>query len=311
MKKIKVLGLILSAVALTAFFMACSNPAGSDDGRRGQGDIRFTVTFNTNGGNDAPPCQSGLARGARVIEPADPVKEPAGWFNFMGWYSDINLTNRWDFATGVTANMTLFARWEAIGNIGDPGPGGHGIIFYRRDEGFIMADTGERAFFLVVAPAASRYLTSWANPPPGFPSLPPRPGLTASTHRLIPGLGWAEDQSCWAVGRGRLNTALIVHYGASGVLDGDPPFPTPAATYAYNYSGGGFTDWFLPSKDELARLRQAGAIINLDPILNYWWTSSQNNTHVAHAWAFDFRDERIVESAKTNASQQVRPIRAF
>ena len=322
MKKIKVLGLILSAVALAAFFMACSNPAGSDGGRRDQGDIRFTVTFNSNGGTDTPTAQLGLARGARVVEPADPAREPAGWFNFMGWYSDINLTNRWNFAAStVTADTTLFARWaltDNAGEVGDLGPGtpgpggpggglgGTGTIFYRRDAGFIMADTNERAFFLVVAPVHADTSVSFSDP---FPSAPP--------HRLIPRLSQYEtDTTDRTIGRGRLNTAIILYYGINGVPGCGMPFATPAATAANSFSSGGHNDWFLPSKYELIELYdQAGGTspnITLNTNFQHFQSSSQAN--VNHVWRgmFHIPSANWIAGSKCyGASNHARPIRAF
>jgi len=69
----------------------------------------FTVHFNSNGGT-AVNAQRNVALNALVKEPANPTR--AG-HTFAGWFTDSNLTNRWNFATGkVTRDMTLFAKWD-------------------------------------------------------------------------------------------------------------------------------------------------------------------------------------------------------
>ena len=47
--------------------------------------------------------------GQAVAAPADPTCEG---YTFQGWYSDTDLTQEWDFATPVTEDMTLWAKWE-------------------------------------------------------------------------------------------------------------------------------------------------------------------------------------------------------
>ena len=48
-----------------------------------------------------------------MVAPSDP--ERAG-FTFVGWYKDTACTQAWDFAKDVvTADMTLYAKWSAVG----------------------------------------------------------------------------------------------------------------------------------------------------------------------------------------------------
>lgn len=70
---------------------------------------KFTVTFNSNGGS-AVPAQS-VESGAKAVEPNAPSK--AG-YTFGGWYKDAALKNRYDFNTAVTADITLYAKWDAV-----------------------------------------------------------------------------------------------------------------------------------------------------------------------------------------------------
>ena len=59
-----------------------------------------------------------VADGKTVARPADPVCE--GW-TFLGWYADTQLTQEFDFSTPVTADMTLYAKWQQ--NAEQPGEG--------------------------------------------------------------------------------------------------------------------------------------------------------------------------------------------
>lgn len=67
-----------------------------------------TVQFITNGGNDIP--SQTVMYGELIECPEDPVREG---YQFVGWYSDIDLKNYWDFDTDtVEGNTTLYAKWQ-------------------------------------------------------------------------------------------------------------------------------------------------------------------------------------------------------
>lgn len=68
----------------------------------------FTVSFDTDGGSDVPSVT--VLDGETFDKPDDPTKEG---FTFEGWYKEAELTNIWAFETDtVTANITLYAKWE-------------------------------------------------------------------------------------------------------------------------------------------------------------------------------------------------------
>lgn len=70
----------------------------------------YTVTFESNGGSSVASQQ--VEAGKTVTEPADPTKDG---YNFTAWYSDEDLQNEYDFASSVTADMTLYAGWNVSG----------------------------------------------------------------------------------------------------------------------------------------------------------------------------------------------------
>jgi uncharacterized repeat protein (TIGR02543 family) len=73
------------------------------------GDSYFTVTFYTDGGTPEPEPQV-IAAGGTVMEPP-PITKTG--FAFTGWYTGADRVTPWDFAAAVTANLTLYAGWEA------------------------------------------------------------------------------------------------------------------------------------------------------------------------------------------------------
>ena len=68
------------------------------------------VDFNSNGGTITPPTQM-IPYDQNVMEP-NPKPTRTG-YTLEGWYSDVGLNTKWNFATDtVTAPMTLYAKWE-------------------------------------------------------------------------------------------------------------------------------------------------------------------------------------------------------
>ena len=75
---------------------------------------RFTVTFDANGKDAELPASQRVKQGHPVIEPS--AKPRCAGFTFVGWYKDAACTQAWDFAKDVvTADMTLYAKWSAVG----------------------------------------------------------------------------------------------------------------------------------------------------------------------------------------------------
>ena len=69
-------------------------------------DIRYTVTFETNGGSSID--SQSILNGCLASEPKAPVK--LGYV-FCGWYSTSELINKYDFNSTISTNITLYAKW--------------------------------------------------------------------------------------------------------------------------------------------------------------------------------------------------------
>lgn len=69
---------------------------------------KYTVTFNSNGGS-VIPAQTNIEYGGYASKPTDPTYEDN---TFKGWFQDEQLTIPFNFATQITASITLYAKWE-------------------------------------------------------------------------------------------------------------------------------------------------------------------------------------------------------
>lgn len=67
----------------------------------------YTVTFESNGGGDIEP--QFIYGGQKAIRPRNPNKGSQGFFN---WYSNAALTKRYYFSSPLTADITLYAKWD-------------------------------------------------------------------------------------------------------------------------------------------------------------------------------------------------------
>ena len=132
-------------------------------------------------------------------------------------------------------------------------------------------------------------------------------GLIAALADRATGLQWYNGSfvptgaSGTALGTGLANTdAIIAAQGA--------PAAGYAAGWARAYTGGGFHDWYLPSKDELNQLfiHQA-AIGGFGP--HYYWSSSEFDAGTAWAKAFDLSSPAYAYAK--NGASYVRAVRTF
>lgn len=71
---------------------------------------QYSVRFDSNGGTEISAVS--VPEGSLLSEPDRPIRN--GYY-FVGWYSDSEFQNAWDFARDkVQSDLTLFAKWEEI-----------------------------------------------------------------------------------------------------------------------------------------------------------------------------------------------------
>mgnify|MGYP000155917429 CR=1 FL=1 len=135
-------------------------------------------------------------------------------------------------------------------------------------------------------------------------------GLIAATSDQSTGIRWYNGSWLYtgatgtAIGTGLSNTnAIIASQGETAT--------SYAAGLARAYTGGGYTDWYLPSKEELNKLR-----MNRDGIGgfadDFYWSSSEYGVDGVLAWYQNFHigaDQGAID--KGIRTFNVRAIRAF
>ena len=77
----------------------------------GGGSSSYTVKFDTNGGLTI--ANQYVKKNGYVEEPKNPTKYG---YEFIGWYTDKELTEEYDFDTKITESFTLYAKWEGEGS---------------------------------------------------------------------------------------------------------------------------------------------------------------------------------------------------
>jgi hypothetical protein len=174
----------------------------------------------------------------------------------------------------VPSEGVVTAVFPATAALGSIGPGG-GKLFYYSAAGFTMADNNQVCHYLEAAPS----------------NMPRRIWVSTSTAGGV--------STGTGIGAGRKNTALILAVDTEA----------PAAKACNEYSNGGYTDWFLPSRDELNVLYTNRTTMGNMWITNrYYWSSSQGN--YVDAWLQDFSYGGQGEEQKFNYGY-VRAVRAF
>ena len=68
----------------------------------------YTVSFDLNGKGSTPIASQTVEEGQTATVPAVPEDSD---YSFTGWYTEKECVNAYDFATPVTANITLYAGW--------------------------------------------------------------------------------------------------------------------------------------------------------------------------------------------------------
>ena len=131
-------------------------------------------------------------------------------------------------------------------------------------------------------------------------------GLIAAVADQSTGIPWYNGSftvtgaTATALGAGFANTNAII--AAQG-----PTATSYAAGLARAYSGGGYSDWYLPGADELAKLYVNRGAIGGFGSAHYWSSSEKNASGAYDLW---FADGNQYTDRKDNM-RNVRAVRAF
>jgi len=141
-------------------------------------------------------------------------------------------------------------------------------------------------------------------------------GLIAAVEDQSSGIRWYKGSysttgaTATAIGAGSANTdTIITVQGATET--------SYAAGLARAYTGGGYTDWFLPSKDELIKMYLKKGDINTTALANggsnfatvYYWSSTEAGKY--DAWIKFFSNANSQGFGDKSFTYNVRAVRAF
>ena len=138
-------------------------------------------------------------------------------------------------------------------------------------------------------------------------------GLIAATSDQSSAISWGDGVSKvtgatgTAIGTGLSNTNTII-------TSQEATATTYAAGLARAHNGGGYTDWYLPSKDELKKLYFARNAIGGFYDWHYWSSSEESGNF---AWGFKFPAGNIIDGNYSGIARyksfkdRVRAVRDF
>jgi hypothetical protein len=208
-------------------------------------------------------------------------------FSNLGISGTVGTTYVVTYGTGSLIVATASITVTAYG-IGSIGPGG-GKIFYLSEAGFNCGSG----------------FTSTGSPTGGLCRY-----LEAATSAISP--SWTDATTVWSSNTIKLigGTTSEVGSGWKNTLRMIDQNPDPnAGTVAKAFAGGGLTDWYLPSKDELLELYSRKNLVGEFVANSYYWSSTEYNS--GNAWLKDFSGSSYSQATKSATGYYVRPIRAF
>jgi len=201
-------------------------------------------------------------------------------------------------AAGRTKNAALTCAQGGTCAVGDTGPGG-GIVFYIATANFTSgAPCGTACRALEAAPAG------WITSPSGQANC-----TTAGTSTVDPKCEWSGNTTT-AIGSTARGTAIGTGFANTSAITKQNSTQGKAATVAKAYQGGGKTDWFLPSRDELSQM--SGKFM---PDGDYWSSTEYAITDLTGQSLITVWAQYITLGSQPNAKKAsalyVRPVRAF
>jgi len=195
--------------------------------------------------------------------------------------------------------------------VGATGPGG-GVIYYRSSSGWTCGQAlDEKCYYLEVAPPALG-LANWDTDTVNSV----RRTWAQNPHQATAVPDFGDRTNAQSIGYGYRNTRLIIDQGNSDSA-------TSAAALAQSFSGGGFSDWFLPTRNELNEMckwqtaSDCGQVVTNQNsasgasgfVQGPYWSSSEFSA--TDAYSRENRQGGNQGGGAKSSTALVRPIRAF
>ena len=217
----------------------------------------YTVTFDITGGTGDIETQH-IAENEYASAPSTAPESTSKYKTFAFWSEDG--VTEFDFTKGkITSDTVLHPVWKDKYTVGGTGPAG-GIIFYDVDADNSDENGGAGPDGLMSSVCLWRYLEA-------APKDASETACAWSTET-----GNEEHETAEGIGKGKSNTEIILKFMESS--KGSEMFP--AAQACNIYTCGEFDDWFLPSKDELAKMYDYRDVIGMKTgeEVGYWTSTS-------------------------------------
>lgn len=258
----------------------------------------YPVTYNGNGHTlgMVPDGQTKIEGTPLTLRTKEALVR-SGYY-FVGWNTRPDGTGTaYPEEGSYSANWAtiLYAQWKRSYTVGDVGPTG-GYIFY---------DKGSYS-------DGWRYLEA---APEGWLWLGHDPGASFGYYRKSSGSANTTVGTDTSIGSGKANTqALVSVMGKKTFIDSSGLRKSLyaakiASDYTMSVAGVTYSDWFLPSKDELHQMylnlykQSKGGFSR-----TYYWSSSESGAE--KAWMQYFSNEDPKDSGRNNEFL-VRPVRSF
>ena len=235
----------------------------------------WTVTFNTDGGSkvDSQIIEKG---GGLAKKPANPTKD--GYY-FVAWNTEDG--EKFDFATTITADITLKAVWKPVYTVGTLVESEGGWVFYDVDADNTEADP-DGADNLSSSDCGWRYLVAAKSD--------------------ITGYTWGDTGDSKAtgvaVGTGKDNTKAMIDN-----------LSTSVAQQVWGKTIDGHSDWFIPSAGELQIMQKVLYSNKKGTWGDRYWSSTGSGTEYAYLLQFSYGSP--VSMKRSMSSNAVRPVRAI
>ena len=192
-----------------------------------------------------------------------------------------NGSNGTNGTNGTNATLTCAQGGTCV--VGNTGPGG-GIVFYVQTATAMAPWRYMEAAPSLWANAEGDPTVMWCNVSNAFLKEIPTGATPTSTYTGEP------------IGAGFYNSFAMLNTCSGG-----------AAHVATSYNGGGKSDWFLPSKGELAQLYSQKTVVGGFVAGSYW---SSSEVDASNAWDQGFSSGDQGNTSK-DTTLSVRPVRAF
>lgn len=190
--------------------------------------------------------------------------------------------------TGLTGNTTYYVRSYATNGVGtNYGPQQTFTTWVQAP--YTLGQNVGYGYCAYVAPDGSGFIVS-----PDIPSTAPW------------GCSGTSIATSTALGSGQANTNLILSTCATRPI---------AASVADDYTGGGFTDWYLPSALEWGKIGAIASTVGIGSHLNNYYTSSQSSATFVTTWFTNYNSGYQSGASKlagvNDYIKQLRVIRNF